>query len=165
MHMAVDGTIKHANCEEDDEEDEERKKDVGFGVERKEGGTSIQAAHTVPTQQGQEANHQRQDPAEGHQAIDPIVGLCGRLLGQRFHHSGVTLHSNEQQTEDRGCQGHKQHPFSEKPQSRGEMEGLAPRHADVDQVGCTSQEITERDVGNAHVNPPPAVSNAGHDGH
>lgn len=75
--MAVDGTIEHANCQQDDEEDEKREKDVGLGVERKKSGAFVQAAHTVPAQQGEEANYQCQNPAECHQAIDPIVGLRG----------------------------------------------------------------------------------------
>lgn len=77
VYVAIDGTIQHTDCQEDDEENEEREKNVGLGVERKKGGASVQAAHTVPAQQGEEANYQCKNPAECHQGIDPIVGLRG----------------------------------------------------------------------------------------
>lgn len=77
VDVAVDGTIKHTNSQEYEEEDQEREKDVGLGVEREEGGASVQAANTVPAQQGEEANHKCQNPAECHQDVDPIVGLPG----------------------------------------------------------------------------------------
>lgn len=160
VYMAVDGTIEHANSQEDEKEDDEREKDVCFGIERKEGGAFVQAANTVPAQQGKEANHQRQTPAECNQAEDAIVALCGRLLGQWLHHRGVTLHSNQQQAEDGCCQGHKDHPFSKEPQRRGEAKCLVAGQADVDHIGSAGEEVTECDVGNADINPAPAMADA-----
>lgn len=165
MHVAVDGTIEHADSQEDEEEDNQGEKDVGLGVEWEESGASVQAAHTVPSKQREETNHQRQNPAKCHQAIDPIVALGGWLLGQRFHHGGVTLHGDQQQTEDGGCQGDKQQALSEEPESRGEAESLAAGHADVDHIGGAGEEVAECDVGNADVNPTAAVANAGQDSH
>lgn len=165
MHVAVDGTIQHTDSQKDEEKDNERKKDVSLGVERKQGGASIQAAHTVPAQQGQEANNQRQTPTKRHQAIDSIVGLSGRLLGKWLHHGGVTLHSNQQQTEYGGCQGHEQHALPEEPQSRRQAKGPAARQADVHQVSGSGEEIAERDVGNANIDPTTAAADARDDGH
>lgn len=75
--MAVDSPIQHANSQEDDEEDDDREKDVGFGVEREEGGTFLQATNAVPAQEGEEAYHQSPEPAEGHKAEDPAVAFPG----------------------------------------------------------------------------------------
>lgn len=164
VYVAVDGTIKHPNSQQDEEEDDEGEEDVALGVEREESGASIQAADAVPAQQGEETDHQCQNPAEHHQAVDPI-GLPGWLLGQRFYHGGVALHRNQQQAEDGGCQGHEQHALPEEPQGRGEAEGLVAGHADIDHVGCTSEQIAQGDVSNADVNPAAAVADAGDDGH
>ncbi len=77
VYVTVDGPIENTNSQEDEEEDDDREKDVGLGVEWEEGGAFVQAAHTVPAKQGEEADHHRQTPAKCHQAEDPIVTLPG----------------------------------------------------------------------------------------
>ncbi|TNN89303.1 hypothetical protein EYF80_000591 [Liparis tanakae] len=82
----------------------------------------------------------------------------------RLYHGGVTLHGDQKQAEYGCSQGHEQHAFPEEPQSGGEAKRLAAGHTDVDQVGSASEEVTECDVGDADVNPAPAVADAGDDG-
>lgn len=42
---------------------------------------------------------------------------------------------------------------------------MATRQTDIHHIGSAGEEVTERDVGNADVNPALAVADAGHDGH
>lgn len=51
LNVAIDGTVEHADSDEDDKEDDEGEQNVGFGVKRQEGGAGLQAANTVPAQQ------------------------------------------------------------------------------------------------------------------
>lgn len=165
VYVPVNGPIKHCYCQQDEEEDEKGEEDVGLGVQREESGASIQAADAVPTQQRQETDHQRQNPTESRQAIDPIVGRHRRFLLQRRHHNGASLHCNQQQAEYGGCQRHKQHALSEEPEGRREVKCPAARHADVDHVGDTGEEIAHCDVGNADIKPAATAADAGEDGH
>lgn len=160
VYVAVDSPVQHADSQEDDEEDDDREKDVAFGVEREEGGAAFHAANAVPAQQGEEANHQGQEPGERHQKEDPAVASPSRLLGQRLDHGQVPLHGDQQKTKNGGSQGHKEHPLSEEPQREGEVEGGAARQADVDHVSDAGEQIAESDVGDTDVNPSSAVADA-----
>lgn len=165
VHVAVDGPVQHTDSQEDDEEDDDGEEDVAFGVEGEEGGACFHAADAVPAQEGEEADHQGQEPGEGHQAEDPAVAFPSWLLGQRLDHGQVALHSDQQKTENRGRQGHEEHPFSEEPQREAEVEGGVARQADVDHVSGAGEQVAEGDVGDADVNPPSAVADAWDDGH
>lgn len=165
VHVAVDGPVQHADRQQDDEEDDDGEEDVAFGVEREEGGARFQAADAVPAQQGEEADHQGQEPGQRHQAEDPAVAFPSGLLRQRLNHGEVALHGDQQEAENGGRQGHEEHPFPEEPERQAEVEGGAAGQADVDHVGGAGEQVAQGDVGDADVNPAPAVADARDDGH
>lgn len=163
VDMAIDGTIEHTDSDEDDKKDDKGEQNVGLGVKRQKGGAGFQAANTVPSQQRQEAYGKREDPAEDHQEEHPVVTLAGWLLLKRFHHGCVALHGDEQQTEYGRSQSHKKHSLPEEPQGRAQAKWATAGQADVDHIGGASEEVTQRDVGNADINPASALADAGDD--
>ena len=158
-HVQEDGAIEERDGRQHDEEEDEGEENVTLGVEGQEGGAAAQVAHAIPPQQGQEAYGERQNPAQCHHGVD-AARLLGRFLVHGLHHGCVALHGNQQQAEDGCSQGHKQEPLAEQPERWAQLKGPAARHAQVDHVRESSQQVAEADVGDADVDPAAAQPDA-----